>query len=609
MRSQAPVAAALALLPLMVLLPPLEGSGPQRVLEASDTLLQGLLVRLRGRRAVPRDPLVLAIDEDSLALDRVLSPEERRRYPLRERMGPWPWPRELQAALAERLLRSGARQVVFNVVQAQPSPRGPADDRAFVATLAPWRERVVLAAAVLDGDDRSGLRTTTLLRPTAAIAAAGFRRVGVTNLLQSPQGVTEAIPGQSWLDQALGDTGVSVPPPLAVVASGQALARQPVLLDPRAAQEAPRQVPAWQLEEMPATLWRERTVLIGVTAATLGDQLETPFGPRSGTELQAEALATLGQRSGRTRPSEGMTLLLLSLWAAAVTLTLGRDRPAARLVLLGSCLILLALAGSALAWLALGLRLPASALVLAPLLATVGVAAPRWGQEARERAALQQALSRRLAPALLADLLRQPAAMGERLGGERCRCVVLFADLVGFTTLSHSMEADALFALLNQWFAVVARPVLEEGGLVDKFIGDAVMAEFGLPRSRGDRQEALAAARAALRMQSALVGLNRERAAAGQTPLRMGIALHVGEVMAGNLGLPERLEYSAIGAAVNVTSRLEALTRQFSEQQVLISGELLGLIADRVETLPLGHHKLRGWPEPVEVHGLRALRP
>jgi adenylate cyclase len=171
------------------------------------------------------------------------------------------------------------------------------------------------------------------------------------------------------------------------------------------------------------------------------------------------------------------------------------------------------------------------------------------------------------------------------------------------------MQADALFALLNQWFAVVARPVLEEGGLVDKFIGDAVMAEFGLPRSRGDRQEALAAARAALRMQSALVGLNRERAAAGQTPLRMGIALHVGEVMAGNLGLPERLEYSAIGAAVNVTSRLEALTRQFSEQQVLISGELLGLIADRVETLPLGHHKLRGWPEPVEVHGLRALRP
>jgi adenylate cyclase len=186
--------------------------------------------------------------------------------------------------------------------------------------------------------------------------------------------------------------------------------------------------------------------------------------------------------------------------------------------------------------------------------------------------------------------------------------VVLFADLVGFTGLSHGMEADALFSLLNGWFAAVARPVLEEGGLVDKFIGDALMAEFGLPRSRGDRQEALAAARAALRMQSALEALNRERKKEGLAPLRMGIALHVGEVMAGNLGLPERLEYTAIGGAVNVTSRLEALTRSFADQPVLISGELQALIVDRADTVPLGRHELRGWPEPVEVHGLRALR-
>jgi adenylate cyclase len=217
--------------------------------------------------------------------------------------------------------------------------------------------------------------------------------------------------------------------------------------------------------------------------------------------------------------------LLLGLWATAVTLTLGRHRPAARVLQLGLGLLLLALATSALAWLGLGLRLPASALMLGPLLATVGVAAPRWRQEGRERAALEQALSRRLAPALLADLLRQPGRMGDRLGGERCRCVVLFADLVGFTGLSHGMEADALFSLLNGWFAAVARPVLEEGGLVDKFIGDALMAEFGLPRSWGDRQEFLAAARAAMRMQSALEALNEERQAAGLEPLRMGIAL------------------------------------------------------------------------------------
>jgi adenylate cyclase len=109
-------------------------------------------------------------------------------------------------------------------------------------------------------------------------------------------------------------------------------------------------------------------------------------------------------------------------------------------------------------------------------------------------------------------------------------------------------------------------------------------------------------------MQSALEALNRERKKEGLALLRMGIALHVGEVMAGNLGLPERLEYTAIGGAVNVTSRLEALTRSFADQPVLISGELQALIADRADTVPLGRHELRGWPEPVEVHGLRALR-
>jgi adenylate cyclase len=185
---------------------------------------------------------------------------------------------------------------------------------------------------------------------------------------------------------------------------------------------------------------------------------------------------------------------------------------------------------------------------------------------------------------------------------------VLFSDLVGFTPLSAALEPPALFALLNRYFEAIAAAVIAEEGLLDKFIGDALMAEFGLPRSRGDAEEALAAVRAALAMQASLKALNTELAAAGQPTLRQGIGLHFGEVMAGNLGSSQRMEFTVIGASVNVASRLESLTRRYPQTPILISGAILALLPQRLEVVPLGAHDLRGWPDPLEVYGLLGLR-
>jgi adenylate cyclase len=186
--------------------------------------------------------------------------------------------------------------------------------------------------------------------------------------------------------------------------------------------------------------------------------------------------------------------------------------------------------------------------------------------------------------------------------------VVLFTDLVGFTPLSAELEPQELFALLNRYFEAIAAAVIAEQGLLDKFIGDALMAEFGVPRSRGDAAEALAAVRAALAMRASLERLNQELIAAGRPPLRQGIGLHFGEVIAGNLGSSQRLEFTVIGASVNVASRLEGLTRQFPQHPILISGSVLALLPGQLEVEPLGAHPLKGWPEPVEVFGLIGLR-
>ena len=196
-----------------------------------------------------------------------------------------------------------------------------------------------------------------------------------------------------------------------------------------------------------------------------------------------------------------------------------------------------------------------------------------------------------------------------RLGGRRERCVVLFTDLVGFTARSNVMDAESLFGLLNRYFEAIAAPVLLEQGLLDKFIGDAVMAEFGVPVHRGDRVEALAAVRSALAMQANPEELNRELEREGLEPLRQGIGIHCGEVIAGNLGSSDRLEYTVIGATVNLASRLESLTRQFPDYPILMSGDVRDQIFDDVVVEDLGEHLVKGWPEPIKVFGLVSLRP
>lgn len=600
------------LMPLLAALPVFQPASPGQAMAALEAQAQALAFRLRGLRPVPEELVILAIDADSLALDGLLAPGERDSLPLWRAMGAWPWPRALQAELAATALEGGAARVVFNVVQAQASRFGPTDDAAFVQRLAPWRDRVVLAAAVtrqgLPGAGEGSVQVQ-LSRPQAPLAAAAVPVPALTTVLQSPQGMAEAIPGQDWIDDQLGAFSPPLPRPLAYAASSVPVPRQPVGIDFPGPSGTIPQVPAWQVLAQPAGFWRGRTVLIGATAPDLGDQQETPFGPQSGTEVQAAALASVLAGTGFRHLDPVPATGLLVAWAAVVLLALGRPRQASDTATLALALALGALVAGGGLWLMAHRVLPVPALLLAPLLGGGLRGGGQWRLESRERAYLHQVLARRLSPALLRELLRNPGPLGTQLGGSRARCVVLFTDLVDFTPLSAQLEPAALFALLNRYFAAIGGAVIEEQGLLDKFIGDALMAEFGVPRSRGDAVEALAAVRAALAMRERLVALNRELAAQGLPSLRQGIGLHVGDVIAGNLGSPQRLEFTVIGAAVNVASRLEGLTRRFPDHSILISGELLALLPPGVEVESLGRHPLKGWPQPLEVFGLRGLGP
>ena len=205
-------------------------------------------------------------------------------------------------------------------------------------------------------------------------------------------------------------------------------------------------------------------------------------------------------------------------------------------------------------------------------------------------AALEAYLGRRSAARVLAGPLRRGI-------GETIEAALLFADLRGFTALSESAPPSEVISALDAWFDRIAGSVHAFGGEVLKFMGDGVLAIFpvaaGSPRNACDAAlKAVAAAR------SGMAHLDDARARDGLPPLPFGAALHLGEMLWGNIGAADRLDFTAIGPAVNLVSRLEGLCRPL-ERTVLISGAFAA--ATGAPQIPLGTHELRGIAAPCAV--------
>jgi adenylate cyclase len=167
------------------------------------------------------------------------------------------------------------------------------------------------------------------------------------------------------------------------------------------------------------------------------------------------------------------------------------------------------------------------------------------------------------------------------------------------------MEPKALVDLLNVYFTGMVESVLRHHGVVDKFIGDGMMAVFGAPKPESD--DALRAVRAALEMRTRLVDLNESFSAAGLAQLRIGIGIHSGPVVAGNIGHVERKEYTVIGDSVNVSSRLESLTKELASD-ILLSEDTYSLVAEAVEAEPLRAMRVKGREKEVMVYRLIGLK-
>jgi len=219
----------------------------------------------------------------------------------------------------------------------------------------------------------------------------------------------------------------------------------------------------------------------------------------------------------------------------------------------------------------------------------------------KERDKLRTTFGKYMTAAVIEHLLAGKVA----LGGESLKVTILFTDIRSFTTISEKMDPQELVGLLNEYFTEMVSIVMSEGGVVDKYIGDAIMAVFGAPVPKPE--DAVNAVRAAVKMRGALQGLNTRLAGRGLQTLRTGIGIHTGEVVAGNIGSEKRMEYTVIGDAVNLASRLESNTKELGVN-VLISEDTYELTKHVVEARPVREITVKGRKAPVMTYEVLGIK-
>lgn len=216
-------------------------------------------------------------------------------------------------------------------------------------------------------------------------------------------------------------------------------------------------------------------------------------------------------------------------------------------------------------------------------------------EETRRRTHLQRYFS----PAVVEKIL----STREEIGREKLTATVLFSDIRGFTAFSETQSAETVVGVLNDYLDRMSAAILEERGTVDKYLGDGVMAVFGAPFPLEDGP--FAAVRAAFRMQQAMAELNRAWEARGLPAHGVGIGLHTGDLVAGNIGSKDRVDFTVIGDTVNTASRLQGVA---GGGEVILSQSTYDAVRDRVDAEPLDPVQVKGKREKLRVYRLKGLR-
>lgn len=526
--------------------------------------------------------VVLAIDDDSLS-----------------RIGQWPWPRSVYAKVLASLDKASPRALGIDVLLSEPSRLGAYDDDVLKRSLESLHFPVVLGAEA----EHMLLQEKSVTSPSLVSPLQQFitphTSVGLVNVISDKDGVVRSFPYSATINNTsyltLGAKVLTEAKLLSTPPHAQGVTR--LVYD--ASPNTIRTVPLYRMLESDAPILKDSIVFIGATAPSLRDNEKTPLqSDTPGVYIHTLIAHMLLKNVSLTPLAKSVTVVLLFLVALISALFFIIAKNITTAVLLnvifgGLCLIVTILCFER------GIVINFTHMTFAWVLTTITLSLFVSLRNEREKKFITQTFSKYVSKEVLDTLLADPKKV--TLGGEEREITILFSDIRGFTTLSEGLTPTSLVALLNRYFETVTPHIIDNGGVLDKYIGDAIMAFWGAPIP--DQNQADKAVRAGLQILTALEKLNTQLKSEGIPEIAIGIGIYSGKAVVGNVGSSFRFDYTAIGDTVNAASRLEGLTKDYKAK--LIIGESTKVLLKETKNLiitPLGNASVKGKKESITIY-------
>lgn len=520
------------------------------------------------------------------------------------RIGRWPWPRTAHADLIDRLTSYGVKAIAYDVNFPEPSDPG-SDARLAEAVRRSGKVVMPIELDFTEADGKLAFQSGRTVQPIASIQSAAAAS-GFTNTPLDEDSIARRVP------LLVRDSGGSVVHSFAYETArlaGRAPDETLVPADrfgrflinfPGEPGRNFRTVSASDVLQgrADAAIFKDATVFVGATARDLHDyqNVATSRGePMAGVEIHASVYDTLVSRRWLRSADRGLQATLLVLSGLLLALIVPRVRP--RYTIVGVLALWVGGLVIAFVWFDRGYVFDIVWPTITLFLAYVALLLERWLDVETQRRQLRSAFSRYVSHSVVESIMRDPDKL--KLGGDRRRMTVLFSDLRGFTSLSEGLSPEKLVEVLNTYLNEMTNIVFEEGGVLDKYIGDAVMAFWNAPFDQPDH--VIRATRCAIRMRDRLKAMNEEGAFPKGIELKVGVGVNTGDMVVGNIGAEMRYDYTVIGDSVNLASRTESLCKEY--------GVMIIVTQNTAADLKTGFHlrlldqvAVKGKKEPIRIY-------
>ncbi|MEI6296837.1 MAG: adenylate/guanylate cyclase domain-containing protein [bacterium] len=490
-----------------------------------------------------------------------------------EKIGQWPWKREVFARAFSELNKFKPKAVGLDVIMSEPSRFGSTDDKTLADAFSKISYPIVapVEALILSINREGASFSDGFLKPIPEFNGQKNISFGHVNLISDKDGIVRSLPFEirdvdgflykGLAYETLERGGISIP---------QNIENKPV---ERIVFSGPngsvRRIPFWRIFEssVPSDLFRDRVIFIGATAADLHDEKPTPFDKgtqMSGVEIQAQ-IANMFEHNYRLRDLGGVYLFAWILLASILPCLIFYFAETVQIALVFNLILGVIYAVSIIVLFDFGIVVSIVYVNISWITATSTSFFYRFLGTDKEKREMRKVFSKYVSKDVLNEILSDPSKV--KLGGEEREVTVFFSDVRSFTTLSEGMSPSKLTNFLNKYLTRMTNIILNKKGVVDKYIGDAIMAFWGAPVD--NQNQALDGILSSLDMVDSLADFNENNKKEGDPEIDIGIGLNTGKVTVGNMGSEARFDYTVMGDTVNLASRLEGQTKTYGVKIII----------------------------------------